>query len=104
MRFVKIHGCGNDYLYVDAREAAARDWASLARAMSHRRFGAGADGLILVCPSKTADFRMRIFNPDGSESEMCGNGLRGFGKYVFERGLTKTPTMTVETGAGVLGV
>jgi len=104
MEFTKIHGLGNDYLYIEAMESTPEDPAALSVAMSHRRFGVGADGIILVCPSAIADFRMRIFNADGSESEMCGNGLRGFGKYVFERGLTTKEQLSVETGAGVLAV
>ncbi|MCI0339971.1 MAG: diaminopimelate epimerase [Planctomycetales bacterium] len=104
MKFTKIHGLGNDYLFVEALEREPRDPAGLARAMSHRRLGAGADGLILVCRSAIADFRMRIWNADGSEAEMCGNGLRGFAQYVHERGLTKKETLAVETGAGVLEV
>ncbi len=104
MKFTKIHGLGNDYLFVEALEREPRDPGALARAMSHRRLGAGADGLILVCRSAIADFRMRIWNADGSEAEMCGNGLRGFAQYVNERGLTKKETLAVETGAGVLEV
>lgn len=104
MEFTKIHGLGNDYLYLDGLEQEISDPAELSRRMSHRRLGVGADGIIVVGPSAIADFRMRIYNADGSEAEMCGNGLRGFGKYVFERGLTSKERMAVETGAGVLEV
>lgn len=104
MQFTKIQGCGNDYLFLDARGGEPAELPGLARAMSHRRFGAGADGIILVCPSATADFRMRIFNADGSEAEMCGNGLRGFAKYVWERGIARKDRLAIETGAGVLDV
>lgn len=104
MDITKIHGLGNDYIYIEALEQTIDDPAELSRRMSHRRFGVGADGIILVQPSAIADFRMRIYNADGSEAEMCGNGLRGFGKYVFERGLTSKERMAIETGAGVLEV
>jgi len=104
MEFTKIHGLGNDYLYIEALEREVPEPGALAPGMCHRRFGVGADGIILVCPSAIADFRMRIFNADGSEAEMCGNGLRGFGKYVVERGLWKQERLSVETGAGVLAV
>jgi diaminopimelate epimerase len=104
MKFTKIHGLGNDYLFIDATELEIPDPAELSKAMSHRRFGVGADGIILVGKSALADFKMRIFNADGSESEMCGNGLRGFGKYCYDHGLTTKERMAVETGAGVLDV
>ena len=104
MDFTKIHGLGNDYLYIEALESEVADPAALSQAMSHRRFGIGADGIIVVGASAIADFRMRIYNADGTEAEMCGNGLRGLGKYVFERGLTSKERMAVETGAGVLEV
>jgi diaminopimelate epimerase len=103
MRFTKMHGAGNDFVVVDARDLD-RDWAALAVAVCDRHFGVGADGLILACPSAVADLRVRIFNPDGSEAEMCGNGIRCFVKYAIERGLA-VPTdgaITVETPAGVL--
>jgi diaminopimelate epimerase len=103
MRFTKLQGIGNDYLYVDCvRQVPPRNPAELSRKISDRHFGVGADGLILICPSERADARMRMFNADGSEAEMCGNGLRCFGKYVYDHGLAKKPVLTVETGRGVL--
>jgi len=102
--FVKMHGCGNDYIYVDCRERVIEDPAALARRLSDRHFGIGADGLILILPSERADFRMRIFNADGSEAEMCGNGIRCFAKYLYDRRLIASEQATIETGAGVLTV
>lgn len=103
MRFTKMHGCGNDYVYVDCfREPMPHDPAGLSRAISDRHFGVGSDGLILICPSDKADARMRMFNADGSEAEMCGNGVRCVAKYVYDHGLVRKPTLTVETGRGVL--
>lgn len=102
MKFTKMQGTGNDFIIIDARELE-RDWPRLAVAMCERHFGVGADGLILVLDSKVADFRMRIFNADGSEAEMCGNGLRCFAKYVVEQGLALKDAMElrVETLAGI---
>jgi diaminopimelate epimerase len=103
MRFTKLQGCGNDYIYVDCvRNAPPRNPAELSRKISDRHFGAGADGLILICPSERADVRMRMFNADGSEAEMCGNGVRCVAKYAYDHGLTQHNPMTVETGRGVL--
>jgi diaminopimelate epimerase len=102
--FVKMHGCGNDYIYVDCRERELDDPAELSRRLSDRHFGIGGDGLILICPSEEADYRMRIFNADGSEAEMCGNGIRCFAKYLYDRGLVEGETARIETGAGVLTV
>src|SRR5438270_7510868 len=103
MRFTKMHGCGNDYVYVDCtRTAPPRDPAAFSQRISDRHFGVGSDGLILICPSERADVRMRMFNADGSESEMCGNGIRCVAKFAFDHGLTKNNPMTVETGRGVL--
>jgi diaminopimelate epimerase len=105
MRFTKMHGAGNDYIYLDCfRNSPPRDPAGLSRAMSDRHFGVGSDGLILICPSEKADARMRMFNADGSEAEMCGNGLRCVAKYVYEHGLVRKSSMQVETGRGVLRV
>ena len=88
MRFTKMHGIGNDYVYVDCfRNPPPADPAALSRAVSDRHFGIGADGLILICPSEKADARMRMFNADGTESEMCGNGLRCVAKYVYDHGI-----------------
>jgi diaminopimelate epimerase len=103
MRFVKMHGLGNDYIYVDCvRGGAPRDPAKLSRVISDRHFGVGSDGLILIAPSERADVRMRMFNADGSEAEMCGNGVRCVAKYAYDHGLTKNNPLTVETGRGVL--
>jgi len=103
MRFTKMHGAGNDYVYVDCFAGAPPpDPADLAQRISDRRFGVGADGLILIHPSDRADARMQMFNADGSEAEMCGNGIRCVAKYVYDHGLVGTATMTIETKAGVL--
>src|SRR5215831_13507110 len=103
MRFTKMQGAGNDYVYVDCfREPMPHDPAGLSRAISDRHFGVGSDGLILICPSDKADARMRMFNADGSEAEMCGNGIRCVAKYVYDHGHVRKPTLTVETGRGVL--
>jgi diaminopimelate epimerase len=103
MRFTKMHGAGNDYVYVNCfEEPVPADLPALAKTMSHRRFGVGADGLILIRPSSVADARMQMFNADGSEAEMCGNGIRCVAKYVYDRGLSRRETLTIETKAGVL--
>lgn len=103
MQFVKMHGLGNDYIYVDCfRQPMPADPVALSRAISDRHFGVGSDGLILICPSDRADARMRMFNADGSESEMCGNGVRCVAKYVHDHGIANKPTVTIETGRGVL--
>jgi diaminopimelate epimerase len=103
MRFTKMQGAGNDYIYVDCfHEPIPRDPAGLSLAISDRHFGVGADGLILICPSDKADARMRMFNADGSEAEMCGNGIRCVAKYVYDHGLVRKPALTVETGRGIL--
>ncbi len=101
IKFTKMHGIGNDYLYIDARRKKMNHLDKLAVAMSDRHFGVGSDGIILILNSNNADFKMRIFNADGSEAEMCGNGIRCFAKYVFDHGLTKKKKITVETLAGV---
>ena len=103
MRFTKMHGCGNDYVYVDCfHEKMPRDPAALSRAVSDRHFGIGSDGLILICPSDKADARMRMFNADGSEAEMCGNGIRCVAKYVYDHGIARNTRLNVETGRGAL--
>lgn len=102
--FWKMHGCSNDYVLLDARKGAPKNPSKLALEMCARRTGVGADGLLLVCPSKVADFRMRMFNPDGSEAEMCGNGIRCFGKWVYDHKLTKQKTVVVETLKGPLAL
>ena len=103
MKFTKMHGAGNDYVYIDAREMD-EDWPALSRAMSDRHFGIGSDGLILIQNSDVADLKMQMFNADGSEGEMCGNGIRCFAKYAIERGIVAPPSergMTVDTLAGI---
>jgi diaminopimelate epimerase len=97
-----MHGAGNDYVYVNGFEETVNDPASLARAISDRHFGIGGDGLILILPSEQADIRMRMFNADGSEAEMCGNGLRCVAKYAYDHGLVAQTEITVETGTGLL--
>lgn len=99
MRFTKMQGLGNDYLYVYGQ--VPENVAGLCRRLSDRHFGAGSDGMIFITPSDTADFSMRIFNADGSEAEMCGNGIRCVGKYVYERGLTSKTRLAIQTPAGI---
>jgi diaminopimelate epimerase len=103
--FTKMHGCGNDYVYVDLfRERLTGDLTKLAVAVADRHFGVGGDGLILICPSERADARMRMFNADGSEAEMCGNGLRCVAKYVYDHGIARKEQLKIETGRGILTV
>src|SRR5690242_10661463 len=105
MRFTKMQGAGNDYVYVNLfREKLTGDVAKLAVAVADRHFGVGGDGLILIGPSERADARMRMFNADGSEGEMCGNGLRCVAKYVYDHGIARKPRLAIETGRGVLTV
>jgi diaminopimelate epimerase len=106
VKFLKMHGTGNDFVVLDGLRAPlpVADWPTMARSMCDRHFGVGSDGILIVEPSERADFRMRMFNPDGSESEMCGNGIRCFAKYVFDAGLARGREMAVETGAGVLNL
>jgi len=105
MRFTKMHGLGNDYVYFDCVNGPTpTDPAALAKKVSDRHFGIGSDGLILIAKSEIADARMRMFNADGSESEMCGNGLRCVAKYVHDHGIAKKPKLNLETGRGVLSV
>src|ERR1043166_2577477 len=101
MRFTKMQGLGNDYVYVDAFVERVDDRPAVARFVSDRRFGIGADGLILICPSKVADFRMEMYNADGSRGEMCGNGIRCCAKYVHDRRGFRKPRLTAETDAGI---
>ena len=101
MKFTKMHGIGNDYIYVDTFDQAVADPSALAVAMSRPHFGVGADGLVLIGASDAADFGMRMFNADGSEGEMCGNAVRCIAKYVHERGLTAKTTLTLATKAGI---
>ncbi|MSQ24373.1 MAG: diaminopimelate epimerase [Chloroflexi bacterium] len=104
MQFVKMHGLGNDFVLLDLfeepAEASAVDWATLAKEVCDRHFGIGADGLLLLLPGSSADIRMRIFNPDGSEAENCGNGIRCLGRYFHDRHRSELPEIHVETGAG----
>ncbi len=102
MKFTKMQGAGNDYVYIDAR-GLKEDWPSLSRRMSDRHFGIGGDGIILVLDSDASDLKMRMFNADGSEGEMCGNGIRCFAKYAIERGIVPsgTESLGVETLAGI---
>ena len=105
MKFVKMHGLGNDYVFVDCiRGAGPADPAACARAVSEPHFGIGADGLVLIEASARADARMRMFNKDGSEAEMCGNAIRCVGKYLYDTGLCRRETLAIETGAGVLAL
>jgi diaminopimelate epimerase len=99
--FVKMHGIGNDYVYVDGFAHRVTDPAALARRVSPRRTGIGADGLILICPSSVADCRMEMYNADGSRGAMCGNGIRCVGKYVAEQGLSARNPLRVETDSGI---
>ena len=101
MKFTKMHGAGNDYIYVNGFEEWVPDPAAVSRMVSDRHFGIGADGLVLLLPSDTADVRMRMFNADGSEGEMCGNAIRCVAKYAYDRGLRRKKEMTVETLAGL---
>jgi diaminopimelate epimerase len=102
MKFTKMHGIGNDYIYVNGFAETVADPAHLAKIVSDRHLGIGADGLILILPSDKADVKMRMFNADGSESEMCGNGVRCVAKYAHDHGLSAKNPLTVETGRGVL--
>src|SRR3954454_22139825 len=103
MRFTKMQGCGNDYVYIDLfREKLTGDVSKLAVKIADRHFGVGGDGLILIGPSERADARMRMFNADGSEGEMCGNGVRCVAKYIHDHGIARKGRVTVETGRGVL--
>ena len=101
IKFVKMEGIGNDYIYIDCTQKELKNKSELARVLSDRHFGVGSDGLVLIEPSKKADFKMQIFNPDGSEAEMCGNGIRCVGKFVYDRGLTNKTTLKIETLAGI---
>ncbi|SHI96794.1 diaminopimelate epimerase [Malonomonas rubra DSM 5091] len=104
MKFTKMHGAGNDYVYINCFEEKVDDPVILSQRVSNRNFGIGSDGLILIMPSDKADVRMRMFNPDGSEGEMCGNGIRCVAKYVYDHGLVKKLNIDVETGNGVLAL
>lgn len=101
MKFTKMQACGNDYIYVDLHQETIENPSQLSRLLSPRHFAVGGDGLITIGPSERADFAMRIYNADGSEAEMCGNGIRCVAKYVYDHGLTKKRKISVETGAGI---
>lgn len=101
MEFTKMHGTGNDYVYVNCMEQELPNPGAISEYISHRRFGIGSDGLIMICKSDVADFKMRIFNADASEAKMCGNGSRCIAKYVYDKGLTDKTTFTLETLSGI---
>ena len=101
IKFTKMQGLGNDYVYIDAINQNIEKESSLAQFVSNRHFGIGSDGLILICKSEVADFKMRMFNSDGSEAEMCGNGIRCVGKFVYDKELTNKTTVKIETLAGI---
>ncbi len=101
VRFTKMHGIGNDYVYINCFEQDIKNPDELAIKMSPRRFSVGADGVILICPSQVADAKMRMFNLDGSEGKMCGNGIRCVGKFIFDSGIARKSTVTVETLSGI---
>ncbi|HPD31425.1 MAG TPA: diaminopimelate epimerase [Phycisphaerae bacterium] len=101
MKFTKLHGLGNCYIYVNCFDERVNDAPSLARAVSDRNTGVGSDGLILICPSRTADARMEMYNVDGSRGQMCGNGIRCLAKYVYDHGLSRNNPLRIETDAGI---
>ena len=101
MKFTKMHGIGNDYIYVNCLEKEIANPSEVSKFVSDRHFGIGSDGLVMILPSEKADFRMRMLNSDGSEAEMCGNAVRCVGKYVYDNGLTTKKVVTIETLAGI---
>lgn len=101
MKFTKMHGCGNDYVYVNCFEETVANPSETAKQVSDRHFGIGSDGLILICPSDKADFRMAMYNLDGSEGKMCGNGVRCIAKYVYDHHLTDKTQISLETLGGI---
>ena len=101
LKFTKMHGLGNDYVYMDAIHQEIKEKQEFAKFVSDRHFGIGSDGLILIDKSDKADFKMQMFNSDGTEAEMCGNGIRCVGKFVYDKGLTDKKTITIETLAGI---
>ncbi|MCF0127695.1 MAG: diaminopimelate epimerase [Pseudobutyrivibrio sp.] len=101
MKFTKMHGIGNDYIYVNCFEETVENPEEVSIRVSDRHFGIGSDGLILICPSEVADFKMRMFNADGSEGKMCGNGTRCIAKYVYDHGMTDKTTISLETLSGI---
>ena len=101
MKFTKMQAFGNDYVYIDAIHQELKNLPELARFVSDRHFAIGSDGMVLICPSDKGDFRMRMFNPDGTEGEMCGNALRSVGKYVYDHRLTDKTELVIETLGGM---
>jgi diaminopimelate epimerase len=102
IHFTKMHGCGNDFVLINCLEEKVEELGKLAKKLAHRRFGIGADQILIVSRSKVADFKMEIYNADGSQVEMCGNGIRCFAKYVYDRGLTQKQELRVETLGGIV--
>ncbi|MCL2115349.1 MAG: diaminopimelate epimerase [Methanobrevibacter sp.] len=101
MKFTKMQGLGNDYVYIDCTKGEIENIPYVSKFISNRHFGVGSDGLVLICASDLADFKMRMFNPDGSEAEMCGNAIRCVGKYLYDKGLTDNKILKIETLAGI---
>ena len=101
IKFTKMEGLGNDYIYIDCTSKDINNPSELSKKISDRHFGIGSDGLILIKKSKIADFKMQMYNSDGSEAEMCGNGIRCVGKYVYDKGLTNKTNLKIETLAGI---
>lgn len=101
IHFTKMHGCGNDYIYIDCRDGIPADISSLAVAMSRRHFSVGGDGVVCICRSETADAKMRMFNADGSEGRMCGNAIRCVGKYLYDNGVCRKENISIETLSGI---
>lgn len=101
MKFTKMEGCGNDYVYVDCMKESLNNPGEIARMVSDRHYGIGSDGLILIKPSQKADFFMEMYNSDGSQAQMCGNGIRCVGKYVYDNGLTDKTDISIDTLAGI---
>lgn len=101
MKFTKMEGCGNDYVYVNGFDTKIEDPNKLSEIVSNRHFGIGSDGLIVINPSDVADFKMSMYNADGSEGKMCGNGIRCVAKYVYDNKMTDKTTITVETLSGI---
>lgn len=104
LKFTKLQGCGNDYIYINCLQYVIKDPGNLAKRLSNRHFGIGGDGLILICPSSIADAKMEMFNSDGSEGKMCGNGIRCLGKYLYDNGLVKGKEMKIETLSGIRSI
>ena len=104
IKFTKMHGCGNDYIYINCFNQEIKNPNELSIKLSDRRYGIGGDGIILICPSDVADAKMRMFNLDGSEGKMCGNGIRCVGKFLFDNQIVKNPNMTIETLSGIKNV